>query len=559
MKLTALALLLLTLSPALQGQDLAFRTLSSATPAPSARVDAPIAYDPATSQVFLFGGLDTDNRNDLWAYSIPAARWQRIDAPGGPEPRHGHSLTLDPVRRRLLVFAGQARGFFSDVWAFDLAQERWSRLAAAGSGPSARYAHSAVYDARRDRLVISHGFTSAGRFDDTWALDLATNAWRNLSPSGARPLKRCLHHAVLDDAADRMYLYGGCASGFGPCPLGDLWSFDLAQNRWTEVTADPRPAPRERYGMTFDTLRNRLVLYGGSGNGKLNDVWEFDPRAAAWRKATPAGAVPDGRSQHEATFASNLGLSLFFGGAAPAPTNELLALAPAGTTPPAIATRGVRNAFSGENASVAPGQLISIFGTGLGPVAPAVASFENGALPRELAGVTVTVNGLPAPLLYAQGTQINAQVPYETAGQAEARVRVTVNGTVSSEESVPFTAAAPGLFAGAWNQDGSRNGAASPAARGSIVVLYATGQGVTIPASGTGRAASEPFAEPVAAVDVTVAGRAAQILFRGQAPGTAGVMQLNVRLPDGVPAGGEIPVVLRVGGRESAPFQIAVQ
>lgn len=558
MKLSPAVFWLLIGSQTLPAQELAFRTLPSATAAPSARVDAPIAYDPATSQVFLFGGLDTDNRNDLWAYSIPAARWQRIDAPGGPEPRHGHSLTLDPVRRRLLVFAGQARGFFSDVWAFDLAQARWSRVAAAGSGPSARYAHSAVYDARRDRLVISHGFTSAGRFDDTWALDLATNAWRNLSPSGARPLKRCLHHAVLDEAADRMYLYGGCASGFGPCPLGDLWSFDLAQNRWTEITADPRPAPRERYGLTFDTSRNRLVLYGGSGNGKLNDVWEFDPRAATWRKATLAGVLPDGRSQHEATFASNLGLSLFFGGAAPAPTNELLALAPVSSAPPAIAARGVRNAFSGENVSVAPGQIISIFGTGLGPVTPAVAAFENGALPQELAGATVTVNGIPAPLLYVQSTQVNAQLPYEAAGQAEARVRVTVNGTAGAEEIVPLTATVPGLFAGAWNQDGSRNSTANPAARGSIVVLYATGQGVTIPASGTGREAREPFAEPAAAVEVSVSGRPAQVLFRGQAPGTAGVMQLNVRLPDGV-SEGEVPVVLRVGGRESAPVRIAVQ
>lgn len=558
MKLLPVTFSVLMLCRTLPAQELEFRTLRSSTPPPSGRVDAPIAYDPATSQVFLFGGLDTDNRNDLWVYSVPAAQWRQIDAPGAPEPRHGHSLTLDPVRRRLLVFAGQARGFFSDVWAFDLAQGRWSRVPATGGGPSARYAHSAVYDARQDRLVISHGFTSAGRFDDTWALDLATNVWRNLSPSGTRPLKRCLHHAVLDEAADRMYLYGGCASGFGPCPLGDLWSFDLTQNRWTEITADPRPAPRERYGLTFDTLRNRLVLYGGSGSGKLNDVWEFDPRAAAWRKASPAGSLPDGRSQHEATYASNLGLSLFFGGAAPAPTNELLALAPGGSSPPAIAARGVRNAFSGENTSLAPGQLLSIFGTALGPVTPAVATFENGMLPRELAGVTVTVNGIPAPLLYVQSTQINAQMPYEAAGQAEARVRVTVNGAAGAEEVVALAAAAPGLFAGAWNQDGSRNSGANPAGRGSIVVLYATGQGVTIPASGTGRAATAPFAEPAAEVEVAVAGRVAQVLFRGQAPGTAGVMQLNIRLPDVVPEG-EIPVVLRVGGRESAPVRIAVQ
>lgn len=101
-----------------------------------------------------------------------------------------------------------------------------------------------MLDSARDRMIISHGFTDEGRFDDTWALNLSTNRWQDISPSSNRPLRRCLHHAVLDAEGNQMLLYGGCASGFGPCPLGDLWSFDLTTQRWTERSGGLKPPER---------------------------------------------------------------------------------------------------------------------------------------------------------------------------------------------------------------------------------------------------------------------------------------------------------------------------
>ena len=89
---------------------------------------------------------------------------------------------------------------------------------------------------------ISHGFTFEGRFDDTWSLDPAAGVWTDLSPAPeTRPLKRCLHEAVWDAARGRMLLYGGCSSGFGPCPQGDLWAFDPATRTWTELTPAESP------------------------------------------------------------------------------------------------------------------------------------------------------------------------------------------------------------------------------------------------------------------------------------------------------------------------------
>jgi len=135
--------------------------------------------------------------------------------------------------------------------------------------------------------VISHGFTSEeGRFDDTWAFDLANNSWRDISPTSTRQLRRCLHHAVYVPLSDEMLLDGGCSGRFGPCAEGDLWSFDLANNRWAEITSNPRPARRQRYGMVFDDNRKKLVHFGGLGGPPFNDTWEYDPAPKAWTQVT---------------------------------------------------------------------------------------------------------------------------------------------------------------------------------------------------------------------------------------------------------------------------------
>ena len=154
----------------------------------------------------MFGGQDAASpRNDLWEYSFDRREWTELNPSGTlPPARFGHTTVFDPVRRRLVLFGGQAAGFFSDVWAYDIAQNTWQQLSPDEAGPNLRYGHSAIYDAARDRLIISHGFTTAGRFDDTWAYELGTNTWREISSSGIRPLPRCLHLSVYDEGNGQM-------------------------------------------------------------------------------------------------------------------------------------------------------------------------------------------------------------------------------------------------------------------------------------------------------------------------------------------------------------------
>ncbi|MBY0507228.1 MAG: hypothetical protein K2X03_25155 [Bryobacteraceae bacterium] len=534
----------------LSAQSLTYRLLPPGDTAPTGRVDGTIAYAPSLRRLYLFGGQDTETRNDLWAYSLDDRAWTRLNPSGAlPPARLGHTLVWDARRSRLVLFGGQARGFFSDVWAYDVASGAWQQLARDDAGPSRRYGHSAILEPGRDRMVISHGFTSAGRFDDTWSFNLATNAWQNLTPAGTKPLRRCLHHAVYDPGAGQMLLYGGCASGFGPCPLGDLWAFDLATNRWTERTGAQKPPAREHYGMVFDEPRSRLVIYGGEGGGLFNDTWEYGN--GEWRTSLLANAAPPARSRHEAAFAADRATAFFFGGRLESgePTNELWSLSVASTGP-----RLTREGISGP---VAPGQLVSIYGSGFGPAEGVSFRLEDGALPVAGQGISVTWNGLPAPLSYARTDQLNVQVPYELAGASEASLQVTVNGEASSIVNVPVAATRPVLFAGVFNQDGTPNSATNPARTGDAIVFFATGQGATSPPSRTGYVPRDGYPESVAATAVTINGERAEVLFRGQAPGTVGIMQVNARIPVGL-ASGARPVRLRVGASESEPIVVYV-
>src|SRR5262249_10832553 len=138
--------------------------------------------------------------------------------------------------------------------------------------------------------------------------------------------------------------------------------------------------------------------------------------------------------------------------------------------------------------AVTPGEIVSIFGSGLGPQDGIAFSFDaaTGVLPLSGPGLQVTWNGIPAPLYYAREDQLNVQVPYELSGASQATLSVTANGTANSLTNFPVATTAPGLAGVVFNADSTRNGPSNPAARGSVVVLFATGEGITVPAARTG-------------------------------------------------------------------------
>ena len=182
-------------------------------------------------------------------------------------------------------------------------------------------------------------------------------------------------------------------------------------------------------------------------------------------------------------------------------------------------------------------------------------------LPTSLGGVTVSLGGRMAPLLFVGASQANFQVPYEMPPGTSTMV-VTANGVAGSPASVSVAAAAPGIFvygnnwAVVLNQDYSLNGPSNPARAGSYVMLYGTGAGAASPAVPTGGAAPASPLSTVTNVTATVNGVPATVAFQGLAPGFVGLLQLNLQVP-ALPSG-TYPVQIAAGGVKSNSAWIAV-
>jgi len=215
-------------------------------------------------------------------------------------------------------------------------------------------------------------------------------------------------------------------------------------------------------------------------------------------------------------------------------------------------TNSLVNAASFANAPVAPGSLITVFGTF--PGVP-TSSAANLPLPDSLGGISLTINGTPVPLDFVNASQINAQLPWASA-PGPAVAAVSIGGTASASLQFTVGAASPGIFtfgtnrAVAQNHDYTLNDTGNPAAVGSYVVLYMTGGGAVSPVIPTGAASpASPLSYLTAQVSATIGGQPAEVLFAGMAPYFVGVVQANVKIPP--LSSGDYPVVVAIGGVQS--------
>jgi uncharacterized protein (TIGR03437 family) len=270
--------------------------------------------------------------------------------------------------------------------------------------------------------------------------------------------------------------------------------------------------------------------YGGDGGSALGALLDF-----------PHAALPDGLGNIYIADTQN---------------NVIRMLAIPG---PAIVSNGVVSSASFQP-KISPGSLATIAGTNL---ATSTTGSAGAPLPLTYAEATVSVNMKAAPILYASPSQINFQVPWETA-VGNASVTVTVDGTTSAAATVPVTAAAPGLFfnssgaAIAQNHDFSLNTPANPAHAGSYLIAYLTGSGPVTPAIADGAATpSTGLVQPTSTISVSIGGAPATVLGSALTPGFVSLLQLNITVPSGL-AAGSYPMVVTIGGQVSNTATVSI-
>ena len=262
---------------------------------PSPRAGHATAYDSARQRVLLFGGRvaaqDQDAR-DTWEWD--GEDWTQV-ADEGPSGRSGHIMVFDSKRNKTVLFGGESRGtgLKRDTWEWD--GEGWTQVE--DTGPSARRASAAAFDTVRNRLVLFGGDAAEAGFGDTCEWDGA--AWTKVADFGPEPRTGAAMVFEQDHAA----LFGGLAFSAAagePVVFGNTWEW--GGTHWTQ-RQDIGPGARWGHAMAFDSIRRRVVIFGGlpvfpadregAQDQLLGDTWEHsDNEGAAPAPAPAPGPAP---------------------------------------------------------------------------------------------------------------------------------------------------------------------------------------------------------------------------------------------------------------------------
>jgi uncharacterized protein (TIGR03437 family) len=272
---------------------------------------------------------------------------------------------------------------------------------------------------------------------------------------------------------------------------------------------------------------------------------------APWLQVTPnAGSTPGTLSVTvtpgglpSGTYTGTLTISS--ANASNSPRNILVTLTIATVTPQLTA---FVHAATFLPSAAAPGLFVTLGGTNIGPEnLVGITLTPQGAVATETGQTRVLFDGIAAPMIYASSRQTTAVVPYELANRASTQVVVEYRGVRSNPIDVRVVDSAPGIFTQSSNgigpgaivnQDGSLNTAANAAAKGSVIIVYATGEGQTNPGGVNGQVITSVLKRPVLPVRARIGGIECTVEYAGSAPTfVSGALQLNIRVDESVPSG----------------------
>ncbi len=250
--------------------------LITPTTSPSVRRAGAMAFDGVGNRLIMYGGVSPTPSvilSETWAYN---GQWTLLAPPGGALARWGHQMVRDTVStpNRILTFGGRSptiSGFANDTYTWN--GTSWAALPTTGA-PSARYLYGMSFDSLRNRVVVFGGRTALQTLGDTWELNLTgmVNTWQQVTTTTAPPAREEMA-MVFDVGAGRTLLFGGYNRDTDTI-LGDTWVYDGTD--WTQLTPATTPSPRYRTASVYDSVRQRMVIYGGfDGVQILTQTFEF--------------------------------------------------------------------------------------------------------------------------------------------------------------------------------------------------------------------------------------------------------------------------------------------
>ncbi len=189
-----------------------------------------------------------------WVF-ITNVGWVQVDS-DGPISSMGFGWAYDTARQMSVMFGGVSGGggvVPAFTWEWD--GFTWTRHDPHPEGPENRYSTAMAYDRKNGVAVMFGGLGEAGRLGDTWTWDGVQ--WQQHAVSGPSP--RSQHAMTYDTVREKVLLFGGYTGDF----MNDLWEWNGTS--WTQIPMTGGPNPRSQAGFTYDDARREAVLYSGFG------------------------------------------------------------------------------------------------------------------------------------------------------------------------------------------------------------------------------------------------------------------------------------------------------
>jgi hypothetical protein len=314
-------------------------SLGNPTTVPPARLYQTMAWDPALNEIIMFGGSGaTSYLNDTWAWN--GSNWSQLATTAPPAARTDAGMSFDPAINKLVLFGGfgvvtPTSGNYNDTWTFDGAN--WVNVVAQGSAGSPTYrgggSMGATSETSPNQFLLFGGNESpcAGSGcslavgNDTWSF--SGTAWSQLAPSQSPPA-RAFASGSFDSNLGSFVVFGGESGGFD---LNDTWAWN--GTTWLSAAGIATPPGRQSASMASVDAFGQLVLFGGIGaSGGLSDTWVQDPTPG-----TPTAIVAfPGNGQAEVTWAAPA-----YTGNAPIDSYYIIGYPATGTPVGSITTCGI--------------------------------------------------------------------------------------------------------------------------------------------------------------------------------------------------------------------------
>jgi hypothetical protein len=201
-------------------------------------------------------------------------------------------ITYDKDRKVMVVFGGATSSGpqLADTWEWDGARAEWKKRVPLGAAPPGRFGGAFVYDPIQKTSMLWSGAGGTGFVTDQWDWAGGTATWTARTITGARPSGRVLPSSAWDSDRRRVVVFGGGSSLPNPSfsQTNDLWEWDGATQTWTDRTPSGlKPTPRYGASTAYDSVRKKLVIYGG--NNLLDQTWEWDGATQTWTQGPSVG------------------------------------------------------------------------------------------------------------------------------------------------------------------------------------------------------------------------------------------------------------------------------